>query len=343
MKLAPVVRAAEDRGHEALVIHSGQHYDHAMDGVFFDELGLAPPRHNLRVGSASHGAQTGRMLEGIERALLAERPEAVLVQGDTNTTVAGALAAVKLHVRAGHVEAGLRSRDRSMPEEINRVLADHAADDLFPPTLAARANLRAEGLDGTVTGNTIVDAVIAHRALAEERSDALDRLSLSGNGFALLTAHRQENTDDPVRFQGILDGAARVAKEIGAPTIYPVHPRARRRIAEHGLATDGLRLVEPLGFLDFLRLESSARLVITDSGGVQEESCILRVPCVTVRDNTERPETVDVGANALAGADPEAIVRAAVDVLSRPRTWANPFGDGRAGRRIVELLEDSAR
>lgn len=340
IKMSPLVRALQRRGTDFVLVHTGQHYSYNMDRVFFEQLDLPDPHHNLEVGSGTHGAQTGRMLAAIEKVLESERPDEVLVQGDTNSVVAAALAAVKMGIRVGHVEAGLRSFDRTMPEEINRVVGDHVADHLFAPTPLSVENLRREGLPESrihLTGNTIVDAVVQNRDLAARKSRVLDTLGLQAGRFVLLTAHRQENVDNPERFAGILEGARAVGDELGMPVLYPVHPRARKRIGEMGLDASRVRLVDPVDFLDFITLESSARIVLTDSGGVQEEACILGVPCVTLRDNTERPETIEAGANALAGAKPDAILRAARDMLpSRPK--GNPFGDGRSAERILDIV-----
>jgi UDP-N-acetylglucosamine 2-epimerase (non-hydrolysing) len=342
IKMSPVIRALARRKADYFLLHTGQHYSYAMDRVFFEDLELPDPRHNLDVGSGSHGAQTGKMLAGIESILVAERPDVALVQGDTNTVVAGALAASKLGVHIGHVEAGLRSYDRTMPEEINRIVADHISDALFAPTEAAKNILLAEGIAAQkihVTGNTIVDAVLENRNLAEKRSQVLQRLGVEPDGFILMTAHRQENVDDPRRFAGILEGATLAGAKLGLPVIYPVHPRAKRMISDLGLEkwAANIRLIDPVNFLDFLRLETTAKLILSDSGGVQEEACILRVPCVTLRDNTERPETIEVGANVLAGADAQKILAAAEERLRAPRDWAQPFGEGKAGEHIAEI------
>ena len=341
IKMSPIVRACQRRGAGFLLVHTGQHYSYEMDQVFFDQLGLPKADHNLDVGSGPHGAQTGKMLSGIERILQAERPRAVLVQGDTNTVLAGALAAAKLGIPVGHVEAGLRSGDRSMPEEVNRVVADHVSDHLFTPTEGSARLLRQEGIPDSrihVTGNTIVDAVLENRELAKSRADALKEWGVGPGRYVLMTAHRQENVDDARRFQGMLDGARAVGAELGIPVVYPIHPRARKMLADHKLDATGVTLASPLDFLGFLHAEANARLLLTDSGGVQEEACILGVPCVTLRDNTERPETVEAGGNVLAGADPARILQAARDVLARPKGWSNPFGDGRSAERILTLL-----
>ena len=263
-----------------------------MDKIFFKKLMLPDAKYNLEAGSGTHGEQTGKMLAGIENVLLKEKPEAVLVQGDTNTVLAGALAAVKLGIKVGHVEAGLRSYDRKMPEEINRVMADHCSDILFAPTEICKNTLLGEGIPNSrihVTGNTIVDAVLQNLKLAKEKN-TLEELDITPGEYFLITAHRQENVDDPMRFAGILKGVEKLSKEFNIPVIYPIHPRSKKRVEEFGIRMDGsIRFIDPVKFLDFLNLESGARLVLTDSGGVQEETCILGVPCVTLRDNTERP------------------------------------------------------
>ena len=344
IKLSPIIFEFERLGLDYFILHSGQHYSYSLDRVFFEQLDLPDAKYNLDVGSGSHGLQTGKMLIGIEGVLRGESPDVVLVQGDTNTTLAGALAAVKLHIPVGHVEAGLRSYDRSMPEEINRILADHSSDLLFAPTENSKRILLGEGIPEDriyVTGNTIVDVLYRNIRLAEGRSDVLDHLDLEKQEFFLATVHRQENVDDEERFSKILRGLERVNERFGLPVVYPVHPRAERRMREFGLKPRGLRLIGPLDYLSFLLLESSARLVLTDSGGVQEETCILHVPCVTLRYNTERPETLEVGSNVLAGVEPGSIVEKTGLMLGRERDWPNPFGDGRAGMRIVKILIDN--
>ena len=348
IKMSPVIRACERRGEDFFLLHTGQHYSYEMDRVFFEELSLPAPAFNLDVGSGSHAVQTGAILAGTEKVLHEKKPDVVLVQGDTNTVLAAALAASKSYVRGGgcavqvgHVEAGLRSFDRRMPEEINRVLADHLSDYLFAPTDVAKQNLVNEGIgEGkiVVTGNTIVDAVRQNLAIAQKKTGTVRSLGLPKGGYFLVTLHRQENVDDKRRLAGILDGLSRISREHDLPMIFPVHPRTEKMIRTFGLKTGGIRIIRPLGFLGFLQLESQARLVLTDSGGVQEETCILSVPCVTIRDSTERPETVDVGANIVAGFRPDQIAAAAGTMLERTRTWKNPFGDGKAGERIVSFL-----
>ena len=342
IKMAPVIRELERRQRDYFILHTGQHYSYNLDKVFFEQLELGKTKYNLEVGSGSHAEETGKMLVGIEKTLSQEKPQVVLVQGDTNSVLAGALAAAKLHIEVGHVEAGLRSYDRSMPEEINRVLADHLGDYLFAPTPKAREILRGEGVPEEkifVTGNTIVDAVYQNLKLSGEKADALNNLNLKPKDYFLVTLHRQENVDNQKRFASILKGLSQLADEFSLPVVYPIHPRSRKRIAEFNLEPENIRLIDPVDFLSFLQLENDACLVLTDSGGVQEEACILKIPCVTLRDNTERPETIDVGANVLAGASPDKILESARLMLSRERNWENPFGDGKAGKRIVDILE----
>ena len=283
------------------------------------------------------------MLIGVEKVLVSERPSIVLVEGDTNTVLAGALAAVKLGIKVGHVEAGLRSYDRQMPEEINRILADHCSDMLFAPTEKSKQILLGEGIPAEkifVTGNTIVDAVYQNLDIAKRKVNVLEELDVEADGYFLVTVHRQENVDNEKRFRGILEGLELVNKEFGLPVIYPIHPRARKQLKAFGIAVNGVRIVDPLDYLSFLILESNAKLVLTDSGGVQEETCIFGVPCVTLRYNTERPETLEVGSNVLAGTEPDEIVKKVDFMLNKGRGWPNPFGDGKAGQRIVELLRE---
>ena len=341
IKLSPVIRECERLELDYFILHTGQHYSHNMDRVFFEDLELPEARYNLDVGSGSHGWQTGKMLVGIEGVFEKERPDVVLVQGDTNSTLAGALAAAKLGIKVGHVEAGLRSYDRRMPEEINRTLTDHCSDYLFAPTEKSKKILLGEGIsEGKifVTGNTVVDAVFQNLEIANRKRNVMNDLHLKPRDYFLVTAHRQENVDDKERFFGILSGLEKVGSKFGVPIVYPVHPRSRKQMIEFGLQPDEVRLIEPVDFLSFLQLENNAKLVLTDSGGVQEEACVLGVPCVTLRDNTERPETVEVGSNVLAGTDSDRMVECVKMMVLRENCWENPFGDGNAGRKIVEEL-----
>jgi UDP-N-acetylglucosamine 2-epimerase (non-hydrolysing) len=278
----------------------------------------------------------------LEEVLTTEAPDIVLVEGDTNSVLAAALTANSMHIPVGHVEAGLRSHDRTMPEEINRTIVDHIADHLFAPTELARRNLLAEGIPADrieVTGNTVVDELVRQRPRVPYQA-LVERFGAGEGPFAVATVHRAENTDDPVRLQGILDGLSAVASATDLRVLLSLHPRTSRRIDRFGLTLGpGIEGLPPLGYIEFLGLHDRASLVLTDSGGLQEEACALRVPCVTLRDSTERPESIDVGASVLAGAEQDRIVRSALDMLSRPRTWPNPFGDGRAGERTIAAVE----
>jgi len=342
VKMAPLIRAAIARGLRPLVAHTGQHYSFEMDAVFFHELGLPPADVNLEVGSGAAALQLAAIVEGMATWVERERPDWALVEGDTNSVLGAALAAHKSGARVGHVEAGLRSFDRSMPEELNRILTDHLSDLLFAPTERAAAQLASEGIDGarvSVTGNTVVDELLLQRERARA-TGALEKHGVAPRGYALATVHRAENTDDTSRLLGIVAGLSGAAERLGVPVLCALHPRTRNRLEELEAAVpSGVRLLPPLSYLEFLGLHADAALMLTDSGGLQEEACVLRVPCVTMRDNTERPESVEVGANRLAGADAAAIAEAAATMISVARDWKQPFGDGRAAERILDLLE----
>jgi len=337
IKAAPLVRAIGAR-HTSVLVHTGQHYDASMSDVFFDDLGLARPDVHLGVGSGPHGAQTGAMLMALEPALVGARPDWVVVYGDTNTTLAGALVASKLLMPLAHVEAGLRSGNRAMPEEINRIVADHVADLLFCPSDAAVANLAAEGRTWGVqrSVDTMIASLSDAAARARTQSSILERTSVAEKQFVLATIHRAENTDDPSRLAQIV----RALKQIEEPVVFPLHPRTRRALEAAGIDLHGIRVVEPLGYLDMVRLESAARLIVTDSGGLQKEAYWLGVPCVTVRNETEWTETVDAGWNTLTGADTDAIV-AAVRGFRPERPRPQLYGDGRSADAIVDALEES--
>lgn len=342
IKMSPIIRELQKRCLKFFILHSNQHYSENLDRIFFDELELLQPKYNLNIGSGTHAEETGKMLVGIEKILIREKPSVILVEGDTNTVLAGALAAVKLHIKIGHVEAGLRSYSREMPEEINRILTDHCSDLLFTPTKDARAILLKEGLpEGKVfiTGNTIVDAVYQNLKIAKKKSKILNKLKLKSQEFFLLTVHRAENVDKKKRIKGILDGLNLIHKRFKLPIIFSVHPRTQRMINKFRLKIpEGVRPIEPVGYLDFLQLQVNALLVLTDSGGVQEETCILKIPCVTLRNNTERPETLNVGSNILAGTNPERILKSSILMASKERNWNNPFGDGKASKKIADIL-----
>jgi UDP-GlcNAc3NAcA epimerase len=339
VKCAPVSRELR-KVHEEVLVHTGQHYDYLLSEVFFRDLGIPAPDYHLDIGSGSHGVQTGRMLAAIEEVIGKEEPEIVLVYGDTNSTLAGALAAAKVHVPVAHVEAGLRSFDRRMPEEVNRVLTDHCSDLLFCPTATAVANLAAEGVTAGVhlTGDVMVDALQQNLPLAKERSTALIDLGLSPKGYFLATVHRASNTDDPAALRAIMDAFAR----LDAPVVFPVHPRTRKKFAEYGIApAANVSVVEPLPYFDMLALLSGARAVLTDSGGVQKEAYILEVPCVTLRENTEWVETLEDGWNVLVGADADRIVAEADAAGDARRQHAARFGDGHAAARIAAIIRES--
>ncbi|MBN2201716.1 UDP-N-acetylglucosamine 2-epimerase (non-hydrolyzing) [bacterium] len=342
IKAAPLSRVLR-AGADEILIHTGQHYDDNMSRTFFDELEIPRPDHHLGVGSGSHGLQTGLMLERIEKILLDEKPDAVLVYGDTNSTLAGAMAAAKLLIPLAHVEAGLRSFNRAMPEEINRVVADHCADWLLCPTQTAVENLRREGVDRGVhlTGDVMFDAALRFAGLAETRSRVLETLSLRKDGYVLCTVHRAENTDDRSRLGGIVQALRRSGRTV----VFPLHPRTRKMLEGWGLAEDlsaasSIRLIDPVGYLDMIRLERNASAILTDSGGVQKEAYFYRVPCVTLRNETEWVETVRDGWNRLAGTDPDAILQA-LDNSAVPAEAAFSFGDGRASETIVRLIHEN--
>ncbi|UCH32394.1 MAG: UDP-N-acetylglucosamine 2-epimerase (non-hydrolyzing) [Candidatus Bathyarchaeota archaeon] len=347
IKFSPIIRELEERKKPFFVLHTGQHYSYEMDKLFFEELILPQPKHRVQhVNLAQyHGEQTAKMLEGIEEALLKEKPKLVLVGGDANTNLAGALAARKLHIYLGHIEAGLRSGDWRMPEEHNRIIIDRISDFLFAPTEESRKNLVEDNAKGKVfvTGNTIVDAVVQNAAIARTKSEIKERLGLRGESHFLLTLHREENIDFKENLASILEGIELVAEAFDSKIIFPIHPRTKKRISYFELdrfisGIKELVVIDPIGYLDFLALLESSNLVLTDSGGIQEESCILRIPCVTLRDSTERPETVQVGSNAVAGTQSESILDKAKTMFSVKRDWKNPFGTN-VSRKIVEIVK----
>ncbi|MGH9276574.1 MAG: non-hydrolyzing UDP-N-acetylglucosamine 2-epimerase [Acidimicrobiales bacterium] len=341
MKVKPVVDALERRGADVVVVHTGQHYDEAMSAVFFEELGLRAPDHWLGAGSGSHAQQTAAVMVGLEPLVTALGPDAIVVFGDVNSTLAAALVAAKACVPLAHVEAGLRSGDRTMPEEVNRIVTDRLSDYLFAPSKDAVANLAAEGVaPGRVhlVGNVMIDTLLSNTGRARDRPIVED-LGLERGGFGLVTLHRPANVDEPGIFKALLGALGTIAAS--CPLVFPVHPRTAEQLPA-GPLPPGLRVVPALSYLDFLALEQAARLVLTDSGGVQEETTVLGVPCLTLRDTTERPLTVTEGTNTVVGRDPERIVAEAARALRdgaparRPALW-----DGHAAERIADVLVPS--
>jgi UDP-N-acetylglucosamine 2-epimerase (non-hydrolysing) len=349
MKIAPLMDAfATAPEIEPLLVHTGQHYDANMSDLFFRQLGIPEPDLNLGVGSASHAVQTAEIMRAFEPVVEQRRPDAVLVVGDVNSTIACGLVAVKLGIKLVHVEAGLRSFDREMPEEINRVLTDAISDLLFCTEQSGVDNLRREGIADAkihLVGNVMIDTLLRHRQRAEQ-SRVLDALGVAAGGYAVLTLHRPSNVDDPAVLTKLLDVLEVVIAE--QPLIFPVHPRTRQKLEQFGLASriaaqPALKLVDPIGYLDFLKLMAHARVVLTDSGGIQEETTILGVPCLTLRENTERPVTAEIGTNRIVGQQPDRILAAYREVMANGGAAGRtpPLWDGRAAERIVAVLRDA--
>jgi UDP-GlcNAc3NAcA epimerase len=334
IKSAPLSLALRNRADE-IVLHTGQHYDHELSQVFFDELGLEPPKHRLEAGSGSHAEQTARMLPGIEAAIVEEQPNLVLVYGDTNSTLAGALAASKLRVPVAHIEAGLRSFDRTMPEELNRVLVDRVSSFLFAPSQTAVANLQNEGITQGVheVGDVMLDANLRLAPIARQRSQALELDGVEAGGYVLVTVHREANTKELA-----LGRIVEALNALEEPVVFPLHPRTAGAIESHGLRLAGhIHPRPPAGYLDFAALASQARIILTDSGGVQKEAYWYEVPCVTLRENTEWVETVEAGWNRLAGTDPAAIAQAVAEAAPG-NTHPPLYGDGHAADLIADML-----
>lgn len=336
IKCAPLSRALREK-HSEILVHTGQHYDYGMSEVFFKELDIPSPDYNLGIGSGSHGHQTGAMLVAIEDVLINEDPDILLVYGDTNSTVAGALAAAKLHIPVIHVEAGLRSFDRKMPEEINRVMTDHLSDILFCPTETAVANLKNEGIVKGVyhVGDVMTDAVMFNRKRAEQQSHILEKAGVLSKGYIAATIHRPSNTDSINNMQAIFTAFASCDKTV----VFPIHPRTRKYLDEYHLSIPiNVILIDPLGYLDMLHLMANAERIITDSGGVQKEAYLLKVPCVTLRDNTEWIETLTGGWNILIDSSNPVMITKSLTEARFPNTWAPIFGDGHGAEKIVECL-----
>ncbi len=339
IKLSPVMRAFDKRAIKYTFVTTGQHYDDSLFGNFIKDLELRTPDYDIKVGSGSQAYQTSVAMVELERLMVKEEPDVVIVQGDTNSVLSSALAAVKLHIPVAHVEAGLRSFDKIMPEEINRTVADHCSRVLFAPTEESGLNLINEGIDPEdvhVVGNTVVDATVGGLAIARKRSKQRDGPS----GYLVLTLHRSENVDDPQKLKGIIEAISMLDERI----VFPVHPRTRNMLEKFKLKTGNISLKGPMGYLDFLMLLSTAKAVLTDSGGIQEEAIVLNVPCITLRTTTERPETVEAGGNVLAGVDPEDILEKTRTVLNDRKLYSemksarNPLGDGMTGERIADIL-----
>lgn len=359
IKLSPLIKLCQNKRIPFKIIHSGQHYSYDMDRVFFKELGLPKPDYRLDIRSSApymQGEHTGRMLIEIEKILLKDMPKAVIVHGDTNTALAGAITAEKIsttksytgfEIKVAHVEAGLRSFDRSMPEEINRFIVDHISDFLFVPTDIERRIVLKEGVPKEniyITGNTIADAVSLNLKLAKHKNKILKNCGVEKNNYLLLTLHRQENVDSKERFSSIVRGIKLVSGSFKIPVIFPAHPRTVKKMDKFNLRFGpGVKMIKPVDFLSFLCLEANASLVLTDSGGIQEEACILKVPCVTLRENTERPETVKVGSNIIGGTEPKGILKASLKIIGGRRDWLSPFGDGHAAEKMLSILLKNLR
>lgn len=339
IKMAPVSREIR-KSFKELIIHTGQHYDYEMDQVFFEELEIPPPDYHLGVGSGTHGYQTGEMLKQIEEILIKEKPDLVLVYGDTNSTLAGALAGAKLGIKVAHVEAGLRSFDKSMPEEINRILTDHCSDLLFCPTDTAVKNLNREGIhDGVyLTGDVMVDSLLHNKEIAESKSNILEVLGLNSNEYIVATIHRASNTDRKENLENIVDAFCEIEETI----VFPVHPRTEKKLKEYGLfdkLRTSVRLIKPLGYLDFLKLMIHAKKIVTDSGGIQKEAYILKIPCITLRENTEWIETLEDNWNMLVSVDKENIIRAIHQFQPSWDKHRDRFGNGTAAKKISWYIE----
>lgn len=347
MKIAPIVREMKRRADvfDSKLVHTGQHYDESMSGSFFEDLGIPKPDYFLEVGSASHAVQTAKIMVEFEKVALVEKPDWVLVVGDVNSTIACALVCAKLGIKVAHVEAGLRSFDREMPEEINRILTDSISDLLLTTSEDADVNLKREGIPSEkvrFVGNVMIDSLLFSLEQARS-SDVLTRLGIEEKRFAVLTMHRPSNVDDASTLKGLLEAVAEIGRRM--PVVFPVHPRTKANIEAFGLTSyesDCFKFIEPLGYLDFLRLYSASALVLTDSGGLQEETTALGIPCVTLRENTERPVTVELGTNVIAGTDPEKIKSLAFGILDDPSKISGkipPLWDGRAAGRICDEIE----
>lgn len=340
--ISRVIRDTYSNRINEIILHTGQHFDDNMSKIFFDELGIPQPNYNLHISGGSHGEMTGRMLQTIEGVLLSEKPDLLLLYGDTNSTLAGALAGAKLTIPIAHVEAGLRSFNMRMPEEINRVLTDRVSTLLFCPTEAAVNNLNKEGIYTNVfnVGDVMFDISLHYREIAKTRSSILSSFGLLENNYALVTCHRAENTDDPKRLRSILEALGKISETL--MVVFPLHPRTRKLIQEYRYdhLLDNLKITEPLSFLDIVALQLGSRLILTDSGGMQKEAYFYAKPCLTLRDETEWVETVSLGWNRLVGASSNAIIEAFDEIINKPNfnSSESPYGDGRASEKIVRKI-----
>ena len=346
IKMSPLIRLLKDKKVNFFVIHAGQHYSYSMDKIFFDDLQLPLPEYVLSEVKKYklHGEQTAEMLKGIESILINTKPRIILVCGDANFNLAGALAARKLHIDVAHVESGLRSNDWRMPEEHNRVIIDHISDYLFAPTELAKNNLINENVKGKiiVAGNIIVDAIYENLIIANEKSQILKKLKINKKEYFVLTIHREENVDNVNNLRNLKNSITSLSNQYKKyKIIFPIHPRTQNRLNMFKLnnfKTENIIIIPPLGYLDFLKLLVNARIVLTDSGGIQEEACILKVPCVTLRDNTERPETIIVGANKIVGTNHDLILNGVNIMMNVKTNWGNPFGDGNTAKTIINTI-----
>jgi len=338
IKFAPVIRECEKRGTNYFIVHTGQHYDYNMDRVFFEDLRLPNPKYNLDVGSGFYGEQLNKMIRGLKEVFNNEKPDVVLVLGDTSTTLAGTLAAYRSGIKVGHIESGLRSYE-IMFEEVHRVINGILADYLFAPTEGAKNNLLKEDINENrifVTGNSIVDATYQNIELTND--NILKKLDIKPNEYITITAHRPEYVDKKDELSNTLKALEMLSEN--HKIIFPMHPRTRKSIEKFNLKIpEKIKVIEPIGYLDFLSLMNNSKMILTDSGGIQEESCIIKKPCVTLRNATERPETIEVGSNMIAGTNPDKIIECVNLMLRKEKNWRNPFGDGKSAERILDILE----
>lgn len=337
---ASVISQELRKSHEEILIHTGQHYDYQMNKIFFDQLNIPEPDYHLNIGSGSHGYQTGEMVKKIEDVLIKEKPDFVLTYGDTNSTLAGVLVSSKLHIKNGHIESGLRSFDKTMPEEINRVVTDHCSDVLFCPTNNAVENLKREGIIENVylSGDVMVDSLLYNKEIAEEKSEILTELNLESKKYIVTTVHRANNTDIEENLRNIVDAFS----ELNETIIFPIHPRTEKLLKKYGFynkLNSSVTLSKPLGFLDFIKLMNHSKIIFTDSGGIQKEAYMLKVPCITLRENTEWVETLEDGWNILVGSDKDKIIRAFREFHPFLKTHKDRFGDGKASKNIVSVID----